>query len=301
MKKKIPVILFVDTGIDDAVGIALATKLETLDIKLIVCEHGNTTIENSTNNTIGVLDTILAPNIPVIKGIELKNPRFIFNAHGENGLAGYTFEKTNRTPIEKNSIELIYETLKNNERVTIIELGPCTTLAQTLIAHQDSKNYIEKIVIMGGSIAEKLDTKVPYAEFNIASNPEAAEIVLSSGLDILMVPTEMGRKALLDYFDIYTTKSTNATGSFFEKLFRNYKHRAVKNGVATCDSTTIFAAVYPELFEIKPTYGFVKYFDTINSGVCLYDFDKTPNMNVCTDINVKNFKKVYFKTLKKLP
>lgn len=301
MKKKKPVILFVDTGIDDAVGIALATKLDDIDIKLIVCEHGNTTIENSTNNTIGVLDIISAPNIPVIKGVHLENPRFIFNAHGENGLAGYTFEKSERKIIESPNVDFIYKTIKENSKVTLIELGPCTSLAETLKSHNDVKDYIEKIIIMGGSINEKLDTTKPYAEFNISSNPEAAEIVLSSGIDILMVPTEIGRKAFLDYYDIYKTKYSNLTGNFLEKLYRNYKHRAVKNGVATCDCTTVFASVYPEIFEIKPVYGFIKYFDTINSGVCLYDFNKKPNMSVCINIDIKKFKNLYFKTLRKLP
>lgn len=301
MKKKFPVILFVDTGIDDAVGIILATKLKNLDIKLIVCGHGNTTIENATNNTIGVLDIISAKDIPVVKGFEPDKLRFIFNAHGENGLAGYQFEESSRQAINKPADALINDILKENPGTIIIQIGPNTTLAKTLVNFPDSKNYISKIILMGGSIEEKLDTTTPYTEFNISSDPESAEIVISSGIDILMVPTEMGRYAMLDYYDIYKTKNTNATGAFIEKLYRTYKHRNVENGVATCDSTTIFAASNPEIFEIKPVYGFVKYFDSVKTGVCLYDFSKPANMSVCTNINVKKFKKLLFKTLKKLP
>ncbi|MBQ3494530.1 MAG: nucleoside hydrolase [Clostridia bacterium] len=301
MKKKIPVILCVDTGIDDAVGIALATKLKEIDIKLIVCEQGNSNIDNITKNTLGVLDTIFAPNIPVVKGHPPKINRFIFNAHGKNGLAGYVFDESDRTFVDVEAHEAIYNVLCENQDTVIIILGPQTSVARTLTLHEDAKEKIKKLVIMAGSINEPLDTTNPYSEFNIASDPESAEIVLSSGIDILMVPSEMGRIAVLDYYDIYRTKNTNHTGAFIEKLYRKYKHRLVKKGVATCDSTTIAAFVRPDIYEIKPTYAFVKYFDSINSGICLFDFNKQPNINICTNIDVKKFKHFYFKTLKKLP
>ena len=135
----------------------------------------------------------------------------------------------------------------------------------------------------------------------MASNPEAAELVFTSGIDTLIVPSEIGRIGKFDYQDIYKIKNTNYTGSFFEILFRNYKHRKVSKGVATCDCVTILSAFYPEIYEIKPVYAFIKYFDNIDSGVCLFDFNHEPNMNVCTNIDINKFKKLFFKLLKKLP
>ena len=192
-----------------------------------------------------------------------------------------------------------FNVINENQDTIIIQLGPCTSMAAAFQKYPELPKKINEFIIMGGSITEKIDTKKPYAEFNIASDPESAEIIFSSGANILMVPSELGRQAYLDYYDIYKTKITNHIGSFLEILFRSYRHRMVPNGTATCDSTAICAATEKYLFDIKPVYGFIKYFDSINSGVCLYDFSKTPNMRVCTSINIKKFKKVYFKALKK--
>ena len=301
MKKKKSVILCVDTGIDDVVGIAIALNLKQLDVKLLVCDQGNTTIKNTTTNTLGVLDILSAPEIPVVKGCLPENGRFICKAHGENGLAEYSFDNITRQAINLSAEDAIYKIAKENNSVEIIQLGPSTSTAYALKKYPDLNNYISRIIVMGGSIDEKLDTKNPYLEFNISSDPESAEIVLNSGIDILMVPSEMGLIGKLDYFDIYKTKNMNSTGLFIEKIYRGHKHRRLKSGIATCDAAAVVAAVYPEIFEIKPAYGFVKYFHSVDTGVCLFDYNKKPNLQVCTNINIKKFKKVYFKVIKKLP
>jgi len=303
MKKKIPVILSVDTGVDDAVAIILAVASKNIDIKLVVCSHGNTSIENVTNNTLGVLELINAPNIPVVVGSlpSPKRQKQIHNAHGSNGLGGVVLDKNNRQVISSSAEDKIYEIAKHEPDVCYINLGPSTTLANTIKKYPDLTSCISKIVFMGGSINEKLDTKKPYTEYNVASDPESAEIVLNSGIDILMVPTEIGRISFLDYYDIFKTKTLNKTGDILEKMFRNYRHRAVPNGIATCDSCSLFALLNPAIFEIKPCFGFVKYFKNVDTGVCLLDFEKTPNMHVVTNVDIKKFKKYYFKLLAKLP
>jgi len=300
MKKKIPAILIVDTGIDDAVGIILALHMRKLDIKLIVCGQGNSSLDDIVNNTLGVLEYSNAPDIQVVKGLPPKKYRFIYNAHGESGLGGFKFNEHQRVVDNTPAIDAINKVISENQGTVVIQLGLSTTLAAAFEKYPTIPKQISELVIMGGSIQEKLDTTNPYAEFNIASDPESAEIIFSSGANILMVPSELGREAYLDYYDIYKTKTTNHIGAFLEILFRSYKHRMVSNGAATCDSTAICAATNKDLFNIKPVYGFIKYFESINSGVCLYDYNKTPNMRVCTSINVKKFKKVYFKALKNL-
>lgn len=303
MKNKLPVILSVDTGVDDAVAIAMAFASKNLDIKLIVCEHGNASLENVTKNTLGILELIDASGVQVVLGTlpSEKRQKQIYNAHGNNGLGGYILDSNNRTYSMRPAEDLIFDVANSNEDVCYLNLGPSTTLASAINKYPELVGKIKKIVFMGGSINERLDTQNPYAEYNVASDPESAETVLNSGISVLMVPTEIGRKAFLDYYDIFKTKTMNRTGDVFEKIFRNYRHRAVKNGVATCDSTALFAYSKPEIFTLKPVYGFVKYFDNIDTGVCLFDFNHKPNMEVVTDVDIKQFKKHYFKLLAKLP
>ena len=65
MKNKFPVILDVDTGIDDAAAIIMACYQKMLDIKLITCCFGNTSQSHVVKNTLTVLENINKENIPV--------------------------------------------------------------------------------------------------------------------------------------------------------------------------------------------------------------------------------------------
>ena len=304
MKKKIPVVLCVDTGIDDAVAMFLALKNPKIDIKLFVCGRGNTTVDNTAENTFDLLDYVDAPNIPVVKGKEPSEKRkvLIRKAHGDNGLGNYEFaNKTKRKPLSVSSDEAIYDVACKNQDLIIITFGPLTSLASAIDTHPDLCSKVSKLFVMGGSLLEKESNPTPRAEFNTASDPESAETVLKSNMQIVMVPSEIGRTATLDYYDIFRTKTLNSTGALLEQLFRHYNSFGFDGGLTTCDTTTLFALTNPEIFKFVPAFGEIKYFKSFNSGMCLFDFNKTPNMIVATEIDTKKFKKLYFKHLKRLP
>ena len=63
--KKIPVIMDVDTGIDDAVALILAMQSEKLDIKGITVVAGNQTLDKTLYNTLSVVDYFGRKDIPV--------------------------------------------------------------------------------------------------------------------------------------------------------------------------------------------------------------------------------------------
>ena len=98
MKEKLPVILDVDTGIDDAVAIITACYQKQLDVQLITCCFGNTEQSHVVKNTITVLENINKQNIPVCPGAsaplgpEIDHVR----AHGINGLGGYSKDISQR-------------------------------------------------------------------------------------------------------------------------------------------------------------------------------------------------------------
>ena len=79
--------------------------------------------------------------------------------------------------------------------VTLIPTGPLTNIALLLAHHPDVVGDIERIVLMGGAIAEGNVT--PAAEFNIWVDPEAAARVFASGLDVTMVGLDVTHRALM--------------------------------------------------------------------------------------------------------
>ncbi len=300
--KKIPVIINCDTGIDDAVALLLAVKSEKFDIKLIVTDVGNVPPINAAKNTLNVLELIGAEDIPVVAGegkcLEKERPRP--QVHGNGGLGEYTFEENSRRVTPGDAVEKLYEVLtQSEEKVTIISLSPPTNIAKLLLKHKNVKNKIEKIVFMAGTTEEVGKKEMPYAEFNVSCDPEAAIVVFKSKIPIEIVPMEMGHTAYLDWEDVFKTKNENFCGSVLEVIYRKYKDRHVKNGIATHDGCAIAWLTNPEIFKSSPVFAEVRYFDSIKTGVLCMDFKKKPNVLTCTEIDVQAFKKIYFKALKK--
>lgn len=301
-REKIPVIFNCDTGIDDAVALMIAVKSNRLDIKLIVTDLGNVEPSKSAQNTCNILDLIGSPAVPVVAGEGkcLKRERPRVAVHGNGGLGEYRFTQKNFAPVKANAVELMAETLKKSDKkVTIICLSPCTNIAKLILNHGEVIEKIERVVFMVGSNEELKKGEVPYMEFNCSTDPEAAEVLLSSGLKIDIVPMEMGHTAYLDWQDVFKTKNMNNTGRVLEQVFRSYHDYHVKNGIATHDGCTVAYVTNPELFETKPVKIQVQYFKEKDSGAIVTDYGGTANATICTKINVKKFKKLYFDTLSK--
>jgi inosine-uridine nucleoside N-ribohydrolase len=66
----------------------------------------------------------------------------------------------------------------------LVATGPLTNIAALLLAHPEAAGRLREIVVMGGSTERGNVT--PYAEFNIHTDPEAAAIVVGSGLPVTM-------------------------------------------------------------------------------------------------------------------
>ncbi len=80
--------------------------------------------------------------------------------------------------------------------------GPLTNIATAFQRAPDIVERVGQIVLMGGAYFEVGNVTPPAAEFNIYVDPQAADIVLKSGCDIVIMPLDVTHKALV-------TKSRN--------------------------------------------------------------------------------------------
>lgn len=301
MKKS--VILDVDTGIDDAVAIALATYSNKLNVKLITTICGNLSVNEVTKNTLNFLHAIGKPKIPVAVGenkpLEREKDNSI-QAHGKRGLGHYKFSKHDLKPIKMGAVEEMYNVLKRAKKpVVIIALGPLTNIAKLVREHPDAMDKIEYILISGGLLHDS--KKNPYLGFNVMQDPEAARYVMKSGEKIIICPSNHGHTAFLTPEEVEQTRLTNKTGEMLEYIFRSYKDRHVKVGIATHDPCAVVYVAHPEYFKKELMYVHIRFLQSKHTGVIDFDTHKEPNMKVATEINVKKFKKLYFNTLKKMP
>ena len=77
------------------------------------------------------------------------------------------------------------------EPVTVLATGPLTNIARVIVDHPELIDRIEQVVVMGGAVAVDGNVEAaPAAEWNLYVDPLAAKQVLTSGVDVVVVPLD---------------------------------------------------------------------------------------------------------------
>jgi pyrimidine-specific ribonucleoside hydrolase len=195
-----PIVLDVDTGIDDAMAIMFAVAHPDVVLRAVSCVSGNSSLENVVANTCRILDVVGAPEIPVAAGARrplLETPRDASLVHGADGLGGLDLPPSRRAVDPDHAVEMLHRVLTAaTEPVTVVALAPLTNIALLLRMYPEVSDRIDRIVFMGGSASAGNATAV--AEFNIWHDPEAAAIVLSSGIPLTMYGLDVFETIAID-------------------------------------------------------------------------------------------------------
>ena len=102
---------------------------------------------------------------------------------GEAVLEGATDRKLSDEPAIVEMARSI-SGLPDDTKMTLVPTGPLTNITLFPRTYSGRADRIDRIVLMGGTTVGGNATV--YAEFNIWDDPEAAQIVVSSGLHIVM-------------------------------------------------------------------------------------------------------------------
>lgn len=298
--KKKKVILDVDTGIDDAIAIMLALASPELEVLGITTVSGNIDLESATKNTLKVLKLIGREDIPVFKGAEKplwRAIRYAKEVHGDCGLAG---QLNDLEPGEAQSVPagdfIKAQIEKYPGEITMIMTGPETNLGVLLMQERSIALKLKEIIVMGG-VADGRGNESPVAEFNIAIDPEAADLVFHSGAPLTMVGLDVTRKALLRKPDIDALKATDKIKHFVDLVTMEYRQRfAAVNGFEAClmhDPLAVAAAVDPSLVKCVHRYVGIETESRYCDGQTVCDFDgrwgKAPNAEVCVELDAERF------------
>jgi pyrimidine-specific ribonucleoside hydrolase len=249
----IPVILDCDPGHDDALAIMLAVADPAIDLLAVTTVAGNVTLENTTVNALRVLDMVGRPDIPVAAGADRPRVRELSTAasmHGDGGLAGPLPVAPSRPPSSLTAVELIAQVLTEaSEPVTLVVTGPQTNAAAALESLPHLRDRIARIVFMGGAV--DLGNWTPAAEFNIWVDPEAADVVLRSGLDLTMIGLEVTHQAWLADEHADALRGRGDCGQFVAELLDHFvgfhQERFGWEGAPIHDAVTIAHLIDPTL------------------------------------------------------
>jgi pyrimidine-specific ribonucleoside hydrolase len=181
----IPVILDVDTGVDDGLALLFAARHPSLQLKAATCVAGNAEVDQVVTNTLTVLDAAGASGVPVARGAErplIEAPRPARHVHGEDGLGDLAWPRPAAAPDARHAIDLLRDELLaaagTGNRITLVALGPLTNIALLVRAYPHVMAGVERLVVMGG--AASYGNATAAAEFNVWHDPEAAAIVLDA-------------------------------------------------------------------------------------------------------------------------
>jgi len=191
---KVPIVLDTDIGTDIDDAFALALVVASPEFELL----GVTTVSGDTRARARLAAKLLWEaggawrRVPVYAG-ELGKPQPMDQTRWANGFTSSALHTSGAVDFMKTQIN------RRPGRVTIIAIGELTNVAALLRSDPSMVKKIKLVAIMGGSVARGYapDSK-PEAEWNIKSNPEAAQTVFSSGVPLLMAPLDVTAMLQLD-------------------------------------------------------------------------------------------------------
>ena len=271
--KRRKVILDVDTGSDDAVAIMLAARSEELEILGITVTWGNRPVENCTENTLRVLKLLgKEKEIPVYKGCPQPMVRYLTRQRNAAlKTDGISIQKDGKEysvhpallnlppsemePQKTHACAYLVETLLNaEEKITLIAVGPYTNVGMALRMEPGIKEHIEEIVLMGGAV--NMGNITPCAEANFYHDPEAAKIILDSGIPCRIVGLNATHSAELNLDDARIlreqgTAECQFVAELIETRIEALKQMGTGNGYADAihDALAVASVIDPAVIE----------------------------------------------------
>jgi inosine-uridine nucleoside N-ribohydrolase len=217
-----PILIDCDPGHDDAIALLLALASPEVEVLGITTVAGNQTLDKTTVNALKLLEFTRRTDIPVAAGCArplVREPYVAAHVHGESGMDGPDLPDPEMRPVEQHAVDFLAERIEPG--VVLVPTGPLTNVALLLARHPKVAERLERIVLMGGAIAEGNVT--PAAEFNIWADPEAAARVFTSGIDLTMIGLDVTHKALFRPADSERLAATGRTGTLVAELFSFYQ------------------------------------------------------------------------------
>jgi inosine-uridine nucleoside N-ribohydrolase len=297
MSAPIPIVLDCDPGHDDAIALLLALASPELELLGVTTVHGNQTLEKTTANVLRVLELAGREDVPVAAGAErplVRELTVAAHVHGESGLDGPALPDPRGVPVGQEAVDFLIERIVGSPRpVTIVATGPLTNVAR-LLKRIETEN-LERIVLMGGSIAE--GNMTPAAEFNVWADPEAADRVFHAGLDVTMIGLDVTHKALVTPAIAERLRATGSVGVFVAELVEFFKLYHLEtygwDGAPIHDAVAVAHLLRPGLVETRLRNVEVELESELCRGRTVVDLwrrtDRPANADVGVDLDADAF------------
>jgi inosine-uridine nucleoside N-ribohydrolase len=197
-----PILIDTDTGVDDALALILAFRSPELSVKAITTVAGNIEVQKCTRNVHRVLDLLQIQERPIVaQGAKRPLRQSLLTAsevHGSDGLGNVSKSlPAVRSFKPANAVQTMLECCdRYGAKLTIVAIGPLTNLALAWKSDPRTMRKAGHIITMGGAFHVPGNTG-PVAEFNYYVDPEAAHIVLNSGIPVTVIPLDVTHQVVV--------------------------------------------------------------------------------------------------------
>ena len=308
------IIIDTDPGQDDAVAILLALASPEFDVLGIVAVAGNVPLSLTEANARRIVELADRTDIPVHAGAVRPLTRRLVTAehvHGKTGLDGADLPAPSMPLHPQYGVDFMVETLVASApgEITLCTLGPLTDVALALNRAPEIAPRIREIVMMGGAYFE-VGNITPAAEFNIYVDPEAAAVVLQSGVPVTMLPLDVTHRALATPERLARIRGLgNKAGAVvagllgFSERFDVAKYGGI--GAPLHDPNVIAWLLRPELYAGRHINVAVETSSALTLGMTVADYwrvtKREPNVNYLRDVDAVGFFDLLTERLARLP
>lgn len=216
----------IGTDVDDALALALLIARPDVDLVGVTTCHGHAPLRAAVARSL--LEVSDKSHVPVVAGRSVPLRRssvegFHWNEMWGHEGAGVLSDAERRLPDDEPTRQdaarfIIDAAGRAREPLAVVTVGPVTNLALALQMEPGLAGALGPVTIMGGIVERHMVAWPATFETNLNSDPLAAAIVLSSGMDITLVPLEVTLQVYLDRAD--RERLTRHGGPVSRKLIR---------------------------------------------------------------------------------
>lgn len=296
------IIIDTDTASDDAVAILMALRSPVFRVEGITTVAGNVEVEQATINALISIDVANTYEVPVYQGESKPLKRMLQTgqyAHGVNGMGDIKLPTPKTKKQIESAVDYLIKIIEDNPyELELVCIGPLTNVANVILKSPSTIRKLKGLYLMGGN-GNGFGNSTEYAEYNFFVDPEAADIVLESGINPIILPWN----TCLDGLNIGRTEleELNNINSSYSKFTLEINNGLLEFCISTFNQESYVLAdpgIIAFMIDEKIGESQVQVYSRINLkdqdkyGSQVITSDKEPNCTLIQKIELKSFMKI---------
>lgn len=234
-------ILDIDPGLDDALALVFAHGHRSLELQAVTTSFGRVALPQATRNALRLSALLGLEDLPVCEGVVTPTRKGEWlpdpGLHGQDGLGDWTGVEApdggrlTEAPLTRGVDDrsaarcIVQMAMAHPGEISLLCGGPLSNLTQALRLEPRLPQLLKQVVVAGGCLDAPGDVS-PGAEFNLWSDPHAADTVLGAGFQLTLLGLNVSRAAPLPLDWLESWAAQNASSPLRQLLWHAARHQS---------------------------------------------------------------------------